>query len=123
MNESQIHKGIVQWLNVALPPGSVVHHSPNEGRHRIQYRVHQKQMGMFAGWPDLELFIPPASWRKLSEWQPVFLEVKTAKGRLSPNQKAAHKLLTGVGCIVEVVRRIEDTEEALNKYIKLRGTA
>jgi len=58
MNESQIHKGIVQWLNVALPDGSVVHHSPNEGRHRIQYRVHQKQMGMFAGWPDLELFIP-----------------------------------------------------------------
>jgi len=121
VNESQIHKGIVQWLHVALPDGSVIHHSPNEGRHRIQYRVHQKQMGMFAGWPDLELFIPPASWRKLSEWEPVFLEVKTAKGRLSPNQKAAHKLLTGVGCIVEVVRSIEDTEVALNKYINLRG--
>tara|TARA_R110000824_G_scaffold95471_2_gene229591 strand:- start:577 stop:942 length:366 start_codon:yes stop_codon:yes gene_type:complete len=120
MNEAQIHKGIVEWLALALPPNSVVHHSPNEGRHRVQYRVHQRQMGMFAGWPDLELFIPPASWRKLSEWQPVFLEVKTPKGRLSPNQKAAHKLLTGVGCIVEVVRSIEETEEALKRLIKLR---
>jgi len=121
MTEAEIHKGIVEWLALALPPGSVVHHSPNEGKHRVQYRVHQKRMGMQAGWPDLELFIPPEGFQNgMTLWMPIFLEVKTLKGRLSDNQKKIHARLKTSGCSVVVVRSIEETEEALKRLIKLR---
>ena len=54
MTEAELHKLIVDYLQIALQAGSVVHHSPNEGRHKVAYRAKQKRLGMRAGWPDLE---------------------------------------------------------------------
>jgi hypothetical protein len=120
-SEAEIHKAICLWLDIALPDGCLYHHSPNEGRHRVQYRMKQKRMGMRAGWPDLEIFVNPTWWKDTQiQWSPIFLEVKAEKGRLSDNQKVVIEELTEAGCHVFVVRSIDDAREALSKLVRLR---
>jgi hypothetical protein len=120
VSEREIHQAIVDWLKVALPDGSVFHHSPNEGRHKVQYRMQQKRLGVRAGWPDIEIFVNPTWWRGTTPWAPVFLEIKTAKGRLSDNQKQMIGQLTGAGCYVAVVRSIDEARVTLMQYVELR---
>ena len=120
MSESEIHRSIVAWLALALPAGSVVHHSPNEGRHKVQYRVRQKQLGVRPGWPDLELFVPHTWWLAGAAWSPLFLEVKGKTGRVSPRQTAVHAELHETGCRVGVVRSIDDTADFLAPLVELR---
>jgi hypothetical protein len=122
LTERDIHQSIVDWLQVALPDGSVFHHSPNEGRHKVQYRVMQKRLGVRAGWPDIEIFANRTWWREDTglHWAPVFLEIKTPTGRLSENQKRIHDKLNKAGCHVAVVRSIDETCEALSQLMELR---
>jgi len=120
MSERDIHRGIVDYLTAVLPDGSVLHHSPNEGKHRVQYRMLQKSLGMRAGWPDIEIFVQRTWWHDDATWSPLMLEVKTAKGRLSDNQKAVHGELIDAGCHVGVVRSIDDTRAFLTQFVKLR---
>ena len=122
VSERDIHQSIVDWLQVALPDGSVFHHSPNEGRHKVQYRVMQKRLGVRAGWPDIEIFANRTWWREDTglHWAPVFLEIKTPTGRLSENQKRIHDKLNKAGCHVAVVRSIDETCEALSQLMELR---
>ena len=56
--EDELQKQVVEWLNVALPPGCVFHHSPNEGRRHVAFKRKLRQMGTQYGWPDLEIFVP-----------------------------------------------------------------
>lgn len=126
-SEYEIHKSIVEWLegkpplNVgALPAGCVVQHSPNEGKHKVQYRAKLKRLGMKAGWPDLELFINPTWWAYAEPWTPVFLEVKALKGRLSPAQKEMAGRLRKLGCHVHTVRSIDEVRDVLARYVPLR---
>ena len=121
MTEAELHKMIVDYLQVALPSGSVVHHSPNEGRHKVAYRAKQKRLGMRAGWPDLEIFVQRTWWRDDTPWSPIFLEIKTPKGRVSPAQKAVHAELETAGCAVAVVRSVEDVAEILATYLTTSG--
>ena len=99
---------IIDMLRLWLPNDCVVHHSPNKGRHKVQYRAKQKQLGVQAGWPDLEVIVPRKYWKCQDEYAPIFLEVKTAKGRISGNQRRVHKRLIEAGAEVHIVRSIED---------------
>ena len=120
MSEATIHKSIVQYLWLCLPDGSLFHHSPNEGRHHISHRMQQKNLGMCTGWPDLEVFIAERFWLSDKPWAPIFLEVKSAKGRVSPSQADVHTNLTDLGCHVHVVRSIDDAASALRGYAEMR---
>ena len=122
MSEAEIHKAIAAWLILALPDGSVFHHSPNEGNHKVQYRVLQKKLGVRAGWPDLELFVHPDAWKKstYADWCPIFLEIKKPKGRVSPNQKEVIADLVVTGCLCFIVHSIDEVREALEELIELK---
>ena len=120
MREYEIHISICQWLAVALPQNSLVHHSPNEGRHHVAYRAKQKRLAVTAGWPDLEIFVPRSAWLDPGAWAPIFFEVKTAKGRVSKNQARVIKSLTQLGCYVSVVRSIDDADAVLRDLIRVR---
>jgi hypothetical protein len=120
ITEAQIHRSIVDWLAVVLPHDSVVHHSPNEGRHKVQYRVLQKHFGVRAGWPDLELFINPEFWKEPGAWSPIFLEIKKPKGRVSDNQRDVIAELKAVGCYAFIVHDIDEVREALSELMELR---
>ena len=120
-SESDLQITVVTWLQLVLPLGSVIHHSPNEGRHRVQYRVKQKRLGVRAGWPDLEIFVQKTWWRPDVCWSPIFIELKTQKGRVSPAQKAVQAELTEAGCHVQTCRSIDDVQQFLEELLNLGG--
>ena len=119
MTEHTIHQAIVDYLKLALPPGSVLHHSPNEGNHKVQYRVKQKKLGVRPGWPDLEIFVNPIYFKTKHQCRPIFLEIKTHKGRLSASQDNTLQCLKALGCYCFVVRSIDDTRDALFSFLAL----
>jgi|TARA_R110000737_G_scaffold74104_2_gene103124 hypothetical protein len=118
MTEYQLHLQIIAYLQMRLPAGSVIHHSPNEGNHKIQYRVKQKRMGVRAGWPDLELFVSKTWWQIDVPWSPIFIEIKTQKGVLSANQKQVQTELRDAGCHVATVKSLCDVVSFLNTLMR-----
>jgi hypothetical protein len=119
-SEQEIQVSVVAWLDLALPSGSLRHHSPNESLARPQYRKKQNRMGLKKGWPDLELFIQSTWFKEGKPWSPIFIELKSAKGRLSPHQKEVLALLEEAGCHVAVCRSLDEVREFLSEIIELK---
>jgi len=120
--ESEVHIAIVSWLKYSLPTESLVHHSPNEGRHNVAYRVKQKRLGMMTGWPDIEIIVSAKHFHKpLFYHAPIFLEVKAAKGRLTKSQTSVLEKLRKLGAHTAVVRSIDDARDFLSEIIELRA--
>ena len=118
--EFEIHQSIVEWLSYSLPAGSLVHHSPNEGRHNVQFRVKQKRMGMQPGWPDLEILVSSIYFKNHKTPAPIFLEVKTEKGKLTKSQRGVLEKLRAIGCHVCLVRSIDDAQKFLSELVSLK---
>lgn len=130
-SEFEIHAAIVDWLTLALPRGSLLHHSPNEGRHHVRYRTKLKRLGLHTGWPDLELMVPIEYWlfsrgwsqddqpQDMLFWGPIFLEVKAARGKLTKAQKAVLEQLTTLGAHCAIVRSIDETRDFLAERVEL----
>ena len=96
---------VVEYLRLALRRDVVFHHSPNEGKHKVQYRVKQKKLGVRTGWPDLEFMF---------KGQGFFIELKLPDKKLSANQLECHRLLSDARCrVVECF--------SLDEVIKLLG--
>lgn len=118
MSEYELHCLIVDYLRLVLPRGSMIHHSPNEGKRAVSYHRKLARQGLLKGYPDLEVIIPQSAWPASGgPWAPIFIEVKTTKGRVSPAQRAAHELLEACGCHVHVVRSLNETMAALSSHI------
>ena len=72
---------LVQWLELHKVKYA---HVPNEGKHKVQYRVKQKRLGVKAGVPDLLIFDPPPA---CPDNVGVAIELKRRKGgRVTPEQ-------------------------------------
>ena len=119
-SESDLQAAVVHFLQAYLPPGSVFHHSPNEGNHKVQYRVKQKRLGVRAGWPDLEIFVQPTWFREGVNWSPIFIELKTKTGRVSPAQKQVQADLAAANCPVEICRSVAAVQQFLDTKISRR---
>lgn len=105
MSESQIQTAIVGYLRTALPKPWLIQHTANKPRSKIAGAI-EKKMGSIKGWPDLMVLGPvSADQARPHAW---FIEVKTDKGRLSPEQKELHARLIGLGFGVGTVRSIDD---------------
>ena len=120
MTEDELHKIVSQWLDHALPAGSVFHHSPNEGKRHVAYKARLKALGMKSGWPDIEIFV-----RRQYFWngfpKPIFIELKAPKrGKLSPAQKAIQDQLQGCDCIVATVNTLAKVKAFLSHHIELK---
>jgi hypothetical protein len=123
MTEDELQMHIVHWLDASLPMGSVVHHSPNEGRRHVAYKVRLKKLGMAAGWPDLEIFVPDTGWNDLSAKGPIMIELKRPKGgSLSANQKDIQERLRCCGVYCVTAKRLSHVEAYLKPLLKLRQT-
>ena len=118
--EDQLHVRIGQWLDVVLPPGAIWHHSPNEGKRHVAYKVKQKKMGTKPGWPDIEIFVP-GDQTKVGNSISIFIEVKRHGGKLSENQAIIRDKLELAGCFWQLCKSVEQVHEYLNGLIKLRG--
>ncbi len=77
--ETPIHVEIVEWIRL-VAPRLIVAHSPNGGLRAKSTATRLKDMGVLAGWPDLQLID--------EQGRTYFLEVKAPKGSLSAEQRA-----------------------------------
>ena len=123
MAEDELQIYIVQWLDASLPVGSVVHHSPNEGKRHVAYKVRLKKLGMAAGWPDLEIYVPDTGWNDLADKGPIMIELKRPKGgSLSAKQQDNQERLRRCGVYCVTAKRLSHVEAYLKPLLKLRET-
>ena len=118
MTEDELQKQVVQFLKVALPTGCVFHHSPNEGRRHVSFKVKLVKMGTKYGWPDLEIFVP-SDQAVHGMTTAIFIELKRpGGGRLNANQEEMRQRLVLAGCHWGLARSVEQVYEILEQFIK-----
>ena len=120
MTEEQLQKQVVDWLQLALPPGCVFHHSPNEGNRHVAFKQKLKRQGTRFGWPDLEIFVP-GDQAIAGVSCSIFIELKRPKGgTLSANQKQVRDELLEAGCHWGLARSVEQVRDILEPLVNLR---
>lgn len=105
--EDDLQQRCIEWFDRTHANKELLHHSPNEGERKVYAGARNKAMGTRAGRPDLEYNIARGGYHGL------FIELKTASGRLSQEQRANFAALQKQGYRCEIVR----TEECFKKLI------
>jgi hypothetical protein len=108
--EADVQRAIVAMLRAVLPKRSVVHHSPNEaggGPSAAKRQAILVGMGVHPGWSDLTV---------LSEGRVLFLEVKSATGRLSAAEAEFRDTVDAMGFPWALVRSVDDALLALQFF-------
>jgi len=136
--EADHQKAIIKWADdmVKFKPKKYwmlefLFAVPNEGKHKVQYRMHQKAMGLRAGVLDLWLPYPIRRKEWFEEHQSdcvqveiikypgliIELKSKDTKGKVSPDQKKWIEYLTGQGYRVEVCWSADEAIKVLEDYL------
>jgi hypothetical protein len=114
-SEQQIHQAIATFLNRALPEGSWHCAIDSAGKASLRVAQNLKARGGRRGCPDHIVLIPRRN--------ALFFEVKTAVGRLSPEQQQVARCIQDTGHWWFLVRSVEDVEAALREFgVPLRAT-
>ena len=108
--ESDLQISVVCYLQATLPKHSLMNHSPNEGIRKPWYGAKLKKYGMCKGWPDLEISVLPVHFRKHQNPGMIFIELKSAKGKLSESQIDVLEKLRLAGHHTAVCRSLEDVQ-------------
>ena len=112
MTEFRLHVACKQFLDTALPDSAIYFHTPNAPRNKVT-GARLKAMGMKAGVPDLCI---------IYRGDVLFVELKTAKGRLSPVQKAMQMQLASAGAhVMTECRSVEALEAYLEQFMPLKA--
>lgn len=106
--ERSLQQQVVNFLNHALPPHSMVLAIPGGDRQAT------RTPGYVAGTPDLMI---------LHLGDVFFVELKAGRaGRVSPAQATCHQAMAGCGCPVTICRTLQDVADACMDWaIPLRG--
>lgn len=110
--EFKLHVSVARFLNLALPLDATWCTTPTVGSSLVQ-GAKLKATGYRRGWPDICVL-----------WQggAYFLELKSAKGTVDPEQRACHGAITRAGCKVGIARTLEDCQYWLEQWgIPLRA--
>lgn len=106
--EHNIQVAIVQYLRLR---GFEVFAIPNGGRRDAVTGAKLKAEGVSAGVADLIILLPIGNV--------LFVEVKTSKGRQSPEQKAFQERVESLGFNYVIWRSVEDAEKFINSPMSL----
>lgn len=110
-DEEQDQIRVVTWLR---KQNLCCHASPNGGRRTIGQTVKLKRMGMWPGWPDLE--IPYAR----GKYHMLYVEMKREDGgKLSPAQVETHQFLREQGHAVAVAHGFDAAVKLISQYFSL----
>ena len=96
--EQALHRQIADYLSWALAAPAYWTTIGHGGGGQMRGMV-LKGMGVKAGFPDIAIFY---------EGRAFLLELKAPKGALSAVQKEAHPALKAAGCLVEVIRSLDE---------------
>lgn len=87
-------------------------HIPNQSPGGVKYRANNKRMGVRSGTPDYLLAVPRHGKHGL------FIEMKAADGRLSPEQKVAQEKLANEGYMVITCYSTDSARSEIESYLK-----
>lgn len=104
--EEKLQASAMRFLDLALPPNAIAHHSPGEGKRTLKARHQLKRSGYKKGWPDIEII-----WR--GRERSIFIELKVPGGYVRPEQRAMHNRLIYCGAEVFVARSVPEVEALL----------
>ena len=106
--EADLQRSVVTALKFALPKTAIIHHCANEvtepGPRGAKRQAILVGMGVHPGFADLMV---------LCDSRVLFLELKSLKGRLSPNQEAFRDTVLAQGFGWALVRSVDDALGAL----------
>lgn len=106
--EADLQRAVVRALRFALPRTAILHHCANEvtdaGPRGAKRQAILVGMGVHAGFADLLI---------LCEGRVLFLELKSPKGRLRPNQETFRDAVIAQGFGWALVRSLDDALGAL----------
>lgn len=111
--EDAIHAGIIDLLKLCAASGVIYYHVPNQRKCSEREGARFKRLGVIPGIPDIALV--------LANGHAAYLEIKTAKGTLSPEQKAFRSLCQAYHIPYAVVRSITEAQAVLMQWGALRG--
>ena len=109
--EDRLQINCVKWMKLQHP-NIVIHHSPNGGfRTKAEAGIF-KAMGTLAGFPDLLILKPN------SEYNALFIELKSPKGRQFDTQKAFEQKCIEFNYRYVICRSLEEFMTEVNNYLK-----
>lgn len=130
-SEADHQKVVIEWARLhekKWPCLKFLYACPNEGKHKVQYRVHQKAMGVKSGVPDIFLPYPKRSRFTVYDesgyvvdgalaWAGLYLELKTIGGKVSDSQKEFLDYLRNAGYRAEVCWNADMAIRAIEGYL------
>ena len=120
ISEAQHQAAVIKWsqqpsIREKWPELALLYHIPNGGTRDTVEGKHLKQQGTKRGVPDLHLPVAKGRYHSL------YIEMKTATGRISPEQKWWGERLTAEGNMYRVCRGWESAVQLLEWYMNLQG--
>ena len=110
--EEALQRTVAAYLDLALPEDACWTTIPAGGGGRVR-GAKLKGMGYKPGFPDILIIYQDGAY---------LIELKSARGRLSPTQIAMHKRLRIAGAMVCTAKSVEDVEVFLRMYMLLRAS-
>lgn len=111
--EHKIQCTCVRWFRLQYHQyAELLFAVPNGGARDAVTGAKLKEEGVLAGVADLMLLLPRKGYHALC------IEMKTEKGRQSPEQKAWQKKAEAHGYKYAVCRSLDDFIETINEYLK-----
>ena len=97
-------------------PNSAVYGGPQEAREKMGAMLNR--MGQRSGVPDVALMYPRESVFPLESCHGLFLELKSPKGIVSPEQKTILAELERQGYRTAICRTLEDAKRVIQDYLQ-----
>ena len=113
--EHRLQCGCVRWLRLQHPD-LLCFAIPNGGARNAVTGARLKAEGVLAGVPDLMIAEPRGYWAGL------FIEMKTATGKLSKEQKQMQETLTEKGYSFAVCRSFDEFRQIVTDYMRKADT-
>ena len=105
ISEHRIQVALIDYLALALKPELEVRAIPNGEKRHIRVASRLKEEGVRRGTPDIFICLP--------EGRIAWLEMKAAKGSLSPDQKAFREKVEALGHHYGVAKSVTEAIEYL----------
>ena len=119
VTEHQHQCALFQWWKIAHKhyhvPEKALYHTPNEGKRSFMAGKKLQAEGMRKGVPDIVLAVPSSGYGAL------YIELKTAKGRVSKEQLDYLSLLDRCGNKAVLCRGWVAAKAVIEEYLQGRG--
>jgi hypothetical protein len=116
LSEHEIHKAVVKYLDTCGRKDILWFHPENARKCTPRQGAMRKRIGVKAGVPDFVLIIDGDPW---------FLELKSAKGKLSPEQKLFRDRAVAANCrhltaysLDEAILLLEDINAIDKRFVR-----